>query len=298
VVVVAHGYDEDECHQWWTAWSLAGHGYVTVVPTSGADQVGNVEYAINWALSSDNPYRDVTDPDRVGLVGHSAGAAAVQVVQAVDPRVKAFVALDNLRLTSYGCPDEIGSPTGGGAIVLPPRTPGLGLARDSDCSLRPATGSPDFPTPGFENQLAASVPTAVLSLADSAHLDYETAGPDHLHYAAFYAMASWLDDWVAGDATALRRITDPVWAGYARSAFLSTYYRSAISVPGYTCLDLRHTCSADLGSGAGTAARASAPTIPTDPGLVSLDGPHPIAPAGSSYASDLDFATGQPTPAP
>src|SRR5262249_49181250 len=28
VVVVDHGYAEDECHQWWSAEALAGHGYL------------------------------------------------------------------------------------------------------------------------------------------------------------------------------------------------------------------------------------------------------------------------------
>ena len=44
-----------------------------------------------------NPLYAKLDPSRVGIAGHSLGAAAVSYVGQIDPRVKAIVAWDNLR---------------------------------------------------------------------------------------------------------------------------------------------------------------------------------------------------------
>src|SRR5689334_6456234 len=139
VVVVAAGFDEPECNQWWSAWALAGHGYVVLSfsePNAG-NQVPDLEAGINWLATSANPWLAQTDLDRLGVVGHSAGAAFGQVVEAADTRVKAMVALDNLRHMSYGCPDDPSEPSDAGALVLNPRAPALGLSRDSDCDLVP-----------------------------------------------------------------------------------------------------------------------------------------------------------------
>jgi hypothetical protein len=298
VVVVAAGYAESECNQWWSAWALAGHGYVVLSFSEPQPslQVPDLEAGIDWLASSANPWLSVTDMSRLGVVGHSAGASYGQIVEAADTRVKAMVALDNLRHMSWGCPDDPSSPADAGAPVLNPRAPALGLSRDSDCDLTLETGDHDLMTPGFEFHDAAGVPTAMFSLAGAQHFDFETSGPDSVHQHAFYAMQAWLDAWVAGDPTAMDRLTATTWNGADRSTILSPYYRSAIDVPTYTCLDLRSTCSP---AGASPAVHPSqsalaAAAAPADPTVLTT--PHSLAPPGTHYDSDLDYTTGQAAP--
>jgi hypothetical protein len=299
VIVVDHGYAEDECHQWWTAEALAGHGYLVLTFTepTPAFQVPDTENAINWLAANHEPFRDQADMTRLGLVGHSAGAEAVQVVQATDTRVNAFVALDNLRLTSFGCPDELGAPGGADNKVLPARTPGLGLAKDSDCTGQLEVGDPDFTTHGFDFLRVAGVPTAVFSFAGSGHFDFETAGPDLLHQRAFYAMDAWLDTWVAGNPAALNRIVSTAWNGMARSAILSPYYRSGVDTPAYECIDVRTTCpaAAPLTAQAQVHAQAQALSAPPAAAVgqpVALDQPQVLGPAGALPHDDAQYAAG------
>jgi dienelactone hydrolase len=49
-----------------------------------------------------NPYAGLLDRSRVGIAGHSYGAAGVSYVGQADPRVKAVVAWDNLSATADG----------------------------------------------------------------------------------------------------------------------------------------------------------------------------------------------------
>jgi dienelactone hydrolase len=78
--------------------------------------------------SAFNPFSALLDPSRVGIVGHSLGAAAVSYIGQIDPRVKAIVAQDNL-----------GAPTSGPTCPSAPATrpmnpaltkPALGLTND------------------------------------------------------------------------------------------------------------------------------------------------------------------------
>jgi hypothetical protein len=283
VVVDDVGFGESECNQWWSAWALAGHGYVTLVfsePTQPY-QVPDTELAIDWLSSSSDPFLSQIDPTRLALVGHSAGAFAAQTVQAADTRVVAYAAMDNLTLMSFGCPDEPGAPNGDGAVELTPRVPGMGVARDSDCNLTLENGDPDQKLPGYDNQQQAGVPTAEFPVVGAQHYDFETDGPDAVHQHAFYLVDAWLDYWVAGDSTALGRITSTTWNGQARSSVLSPYYRSAIDIPAFQCTDLRDACPpGDASPGSrvlnGLAApAASAPSSPA-PERSSLLVPHPI----------------------
>src|SRR4051794_39091954 len=58
--------------------------------------------------SANNPFWEYLDPDRVGIAGHSFGAAGVSYIGQQDPRVKAIVAWDNLGAPDPGTGGRIG----------------------------------------------------------------------------------------------------------------------------------------------------------------------------------------------
>ncbi|MEA2124747.1 MAG: hypothetical protein QOI80_1529, partial [Solirubrobacteraceae bacterium] len=106
---------------YWAAEDLAEAGYVVMTydvqgqgdsDLAGADCPGactgvpyqqdynfyqGAEDALGFFLSGKNPYADALNGKRVGIAGHSLGAAAVSHVGQCDTRVKAIVAWDNLR---------------------------------------------------------------------------------------------------------------------------------------------------------------------------------------------------------
>src|SRR5437868_1168215 len=94
-----------------------------------------------------NPVWRVVNPSRIGLAGHSFGAAGVSYERQKDPRVSAIVALDNL-----GAPSV---PTSGNLSVKPcpsnptshdpaPVTkPALGMSADYGLTPMPYTSDPD-----------------------------------------------------------------------------------------------------------------------------------------------------------
>ena len=61
-----------------------------------------------------NPFWRLLDPSRIGIAGHSFGAAGVSFIGQKDPRVSAIVAWDNL-----GAPSTTGGPAGEAVPVGP-----------------------------------------------------------------------------------------------------------------------------------------------------------------------------------
>lgn len=91
--------------------------------------------------SSFNPYHGLLDPSRVGLLGQSLGAGAVSYIGQIDPRVRAIVAMDNLRAPTSG-PECAKAPQTRPAN--PPLTkPALGLTNDYALFETPKTELPD-----------------------------------------------------------------------------------------------------------------------------------------------------------
>jgi dienelactone hydrolase len=230
-----------------------------------------------------NPFWRMLNPNRIGLAGHSFGAAGVSFVGQKDPRVSAIVALDNLGPPSM--------PTGGNLNVKPcpsdpashdpaPITkPALGMSADYGLTPTPFTSDPD-PLAKSRASLAytaAGVDTGEIVIRGGTHYEFSfipnigfpatLRGADEV---AWYTGA-WFDKYVKGDAGADLRLLTNRWRADAAEAAIdpghdgntfSFYYRSRLSLrkadgTRFACEDVRQGC----------------------PGLVSNDG----RPAGFSY---------------
>lgn len=200
-----------------------------------------------------NPYWQVLDRDRTGIVGHSLGATGVSVVQGLDPwigpsgdenPVDAAVAWDNL---------SAGTTSGSGASTITvgevvPRVPTMGQSGDYYLTPTPYTSPPD-PDEKRQGYLAwheAGVPTFQVNIQGGTHYEWsylptfpstswgrpwsgdEGWGPP---MAEHFSLA-WLDRWLKrpgepGYATADARLLDrDPWCER-----LSFYFTSSMSFP-------------------------------------------------------------------
>ncbi len=124
-----------------------------------------------------NPlWRDV-DPSRIGIAGHSLGAAAVSFVGQEDPRVDAIVAWDNLddpnasggTFATPACPS---APT---TRKPPPITkPALGMSNDYFLTPQPYLSDPDPQShnDGFLAYQAAGVDSMQVNIRGGTHYEY------------------------------------------------------------------------------------------------------------------------------
>ena len=157
---------------YWAAEDLAANGYVVMTydvqgqgdsdlfpancpdPGNPAQQCPGVPYqqnynfyqgaedSLGWFLSSANPYRGDLNPTRVGIAGHSLGAAAVSNVAQCDTRVRTVVAWDNLSAVK-DC----------SGVTVPARyqpshnrpSPIPSLALTNDYGFNPQPGNPSSP---------------------------------------------------------------------------------------------------------------------------------------------------------
>lgn len=225
VVAILPGYNETECYQWWSAWSLAAHGYVTITftPTIPATSEPDLSAAIDFLGSPANPFAAFTDASRLGIIGHSSGAAHVSHLQDVDLRVDTAIAWDILNPT------------------FNPRVPALGMSSDEWIGAGPPPGPADGKLAGANLWRLSGLPTGELTIADSLHGDFQSNGNPAAHPRIFLPTLAWLDRWLLDDPTAIDRIASPTWNGEPRIDALSAYYTSIFSTPEYTCLDLE-TC--------------------------------------------------------
>jgi dienelactone hydrolase len=221
-----------------------------------------------------NPFWKLLDPSKLGLAGHSYGAAGVSYIGQWDPRVKAVVAWDNLGTpTAQG-----GHPAGASAAVGEQGCPADPAARTDAPITKPALGiSADYGLPPVPN---LSLPSPVAKSTES--LAYTKAGVDtgeiiirggsHLDFSyiplvalgaslygadetAWYTTA-WFDKYVKHAPTADRRLLSNRWRDNAQEAaidpnhdpnMLSFYYLSRLAIhrtggAAFTCEDLRAGC--------------------------------------------------------
>jgi dienelactone hydrolase len=223
-----------------------------------------------------NPFWQLLDPDEVGLVGHSYGAAGVSYIAQWDPRVKAVVALDNLGgpgPQAGSLPGSSGAATIGeqpcpadpaDRTVVPITKPALGISADYGLPPTPNTSLPD-PTTKEDESLAyskAGVDSGEIVIRGGSHLDFSfipnqafgasLRGPD---ITDWYTTA-WFDKYLkhepSADAWLLtdRWRDDPVEAGvdpnHDGNAF-SFYYYSRLDIhlangAVFDCEDLRDGC--------------------------------------------------------
>lgn len=212
-----------------------------------------------WSLYDASPDRHPATPgrtSRLGLAGHSLGAAAVSYVQAVDKRVSAVVALDKLNASP-------------GFSALGPMkavVPSLGVQSEYGFNVYPYTmshGSSIAPQPGppsegpdpgrelatgFTTWKKARVDSMVIVPRASTHLEYTDisfALPASRYGQALtsvYAQA-WFDKYLKHDRSADSRLLAPtfrylepanvgVWkpVTLTRAKQLSFYYCSAYAM--------------------------------------------------------------------
>jgi dienelactone hydrolase len=215
-----------------------------------------------------NPFWRLLNSNRIGLAGHSFGAAGVSFEGQKDPRVSAIVALDNL-----GAPSV---PTSGNTSVKPcpsnpashspaPITkPALGMSADYGLTPTPYTSDPD-PLAKSRQSLAytqAGVDTGEIVIRGGSHYEFSfipnVGFPATLRGAdqvAWYTTA-WFDKYVKGDSSADKRLLTARWRSDAREAAIdpnhdgnvfSFYYRSRLNVRlasgvRFSCEDLRQGC--------------------------------------------------------
>jgi dienelactone hydrolase len=236
-------------------------------------QERRVKAGLNTAF---NPFHALVDPSRIGIAGHSFGAAGVSYIGQKDPRVKAIVAWDNLgapvandggRIGAKDCPADP-SERAPAAITKP----ALGMSADYFIPPTPNTGDPDPLGKSVQSRKysEAKVDTGELVIRGGTHYDFDwipnQGFPATLRGAdmiTWYTTA-WFDKYVKGDATADQRLTTDRWRADADEAavdphqdgnMFSFYYRSRLDIGlanggRFTCEDMRPGC-AGLTSGDG-----------------------------------------------
>jgi dienelactone hydrolase len=220
-----------------------------------AKQARRVAAGLNAAH---NPFAHLLDRDRIGLAGHSYGAAGVSYVGQWDPRVKAIVAWDNLgapdpgsgRLGERPCPADPSART-----PAPITKPALGLSADYGLVTTPYTSDPDPLAKSAQSleYTRAGVDTGQLVIRGGTHYEFSfipnpafgatLRGAD---LTAWYTTA-WFDAYVKGDPAADARLRTTRW----RDDF-SFYYRSRLDVDGFACEDLRDGCAGMADDGLGS----------------------------------------------
>jgi dienelactone hydrolase len=253
--------------------STAAHPYVPQkscqTGTSHAPkQTRRVKAGLNAGF---NPFWQLLDPSRVGIAGHSYGAAGVSYIGQFDPRVDAIVAFDNLggtdpnapfvgaRSSEQPCP---GDPSQRAVAKI--TKPALGMSADYFIPPEPNTSDPD-PLAKSKQSMAyskAGVDTGELIIRGGTHYDFDwipnpgfpatLRGADEI---AWYTNA-WFDKYVKGDASADKRLLTDRWRHDAAEGavdphgdanMFSWYYKSRLDVGlsgggRFLCEDMRTGC--------------------------------------------------------
>jgi dienelactone hydrolase len=222
-----------------------------------------------------NPLWTLLDRSRIGIAGHSFGAAGVSYVGQRDPRVKAVVAWDELRRpVADGVRGPIG-PCVDAAQRAPAAItkPALNLTADYFIPPTPNTSQPDYEAKAAVSKVysAADVDTGSIAIRGGTHYEFSWL-PDPAFGATLrgadlttWYTTAWFDAYVKGDATAQRRLRTDRWRHDAPSAavdpdgdpnMMSRYYRSRLDIgrggERFVCEDLRSGCPGLLaGDGAG-----------------------------------------------
>ncbi len=207
-----------------------------------------------------NPFAVSLDPSRIGLAGHSFGAAGVSFVGQKDPRVKAIVAWDNLRAPS--APPASNCTSAPESRTAPPITkPSLGIANDYGLFRMANTGEPDPLAKSEASRAfsAAGVDSGQVNIRGGTHYEssyipnpYFSATLRGIDFVAWYTGA-WFDKYVKGDASADARLLTTRWRDDAEEAavdptgdgnMFSRYYRSRLDIGlasggRFLCEDLR-----------------------------------------------------------
>jgi dienelactone hydrolase len=230
-----------------------------------------------------NPAWEQLDASRVGIAGHSYGAAGVSYIGQFDPRVKAIVAWDNLggsdpnanfigqRAAEQPCPADPSQ-----RAAAPITKPALGMSADYFIPPQPNTADPD-PLAKSKQSFAyskAGVDTGEIIIRGGTHYDFDWI-PNHGFPATLrgadeitWYTTAWFDKYVKGDPTADERLTSGGWRSDAQEAavdphgdgnMFSWYYKSRLDIGlsgggRFLCEDMRPGCPGMGASNSQTAA--------------------------------------------
>jgi dienelactone hydrolase len=209
--------------------STPTHKYAN--PTAGSAHVN--DFNPLWKLIDRRPDTSSVTPARtnkLAIIGHSLGAAAISYVQGIDSRVETAVALDKLA-----------APATFGSHSAKPVVPALALQSEygfnvqpywlqHGSSIQPAFGPPtQGPDPqreektGFDGYRKAGVDTMLIVPRASTHLEYTDInfalpasryGQD----VASYYLQAWLDKYLKHDPSGDGRLLSPQYSYLEPSA--------------------------------------------------------------------------------
>lgn len=224
-----------------------------------------------------NPFYKLVDRRRIGIAGHSLGAAAVSYIGQTDPRVDAIVAYDNLTPATGAsahpsCPSNPSSRPDNPPITKP----ALGMSNDYGLTQQPYTSDPDPQShnTGMLAYSAAGVDSMQVNTRGGTHFEYSfipgntiplplgAATLRGMDMAAWYTTA-WMDRYVkcqgrpACQASADRRLLTDRWRNDALEGQIdaakdpnlySFYLRSRYAIHTadgkvVSCADMRKGCA-------------------------------------------------------
>jgi dienelactone hydrolase len=228
-----------------------------------AKQSRRVQQGRNAAF---NPFWQLVDASRIGIAGHSYGAAGVSWMGQQDPRVDAVVAWDNL--CSPNAAGTSGEGPGAGPCLSggqgqPPgfRVPSLGITNDSFTGTESRNSDPE-PTEKSRASMAfskAGVDSGSVVIRGGTHFEYSylpstafRATLRGIDLASWYTSA-WFDKYVKRDPGANARLVTSRWRSdpgdraadpAGRGNLYSFYYRSRLDIGlsggrRFRCEDLR-----------------------------------------------------------
>jgi dienelactone hydrolase len=200
-----------------------------------------------------DPLADMIDSSRLGLAGHSYGAAGVSYIGQWDPRVDAVVAWDNLGGTDPNAAFRTSAHLEQPCVdpsqrtVAPMTKPALGMSADYFLPPTPNTSQPDpeSKTAQSVQYSDAGVDSGEIVIRGGSHLDFSwipnpafgasLRGADEIDW---YTTA-WFDKYVKEDPTADQRLLSDRWFNDAQEAavdpdgdgnMFSRYYRSRLDI--------------------------------------------------------------------
>jgi dienelactone hydrolase len=168
------------------------------------------EDALSWFDSAKNPGFGSLDGSRLGIAGHSLGAAAVSWVGQCDSRVKTLVAWDDLTTVDpKQCASNVKIPAAFRAKSL--HTPALATANDYEFNVQPATSVPNphgdtngggiAGDGGYQQLAKAGVDVERVSFRNGTHLTYTyiplvLPSNELSERFAFYYTLAWFDQYL------------------------------------------------------------------------------------------------------
>lgn len=233
--------------------------YVPRASRTGTSHAAKQSARVARGEAAFNPLWSLVDPTRIGIAGHSYGAAGVSYTGQADPRVDAIVAWDNL------CVPESCSSGGRPAEPVAITKPALGMSADYGLVASKKSSSPD---PQEKNRAslaysAAGVDTGQINIRGGTHYEFSFIGSTNFaatlrgaDLTAWYTLA-WLDKYVKGDRSADARLLTDRWRDDRLGAevdldgdgnLFSFYYPSRLDIRSggkrVVCEDLRAGCKA------------------------------------------------------